>query len=127
MGWYEVVLRQRVTTARDRDEVIGVARSAVAAPVARVALGREHQRLRALPLLAAPTAALLRGEPGPAAVTHQRPLGTTSIVEVLVIALLLFMAVAAAVVIVQSRGSSLLGWAVEAGAIALLLPWLAGL
>lgn len=43
------------------------------------------------------------------------------------IALLLFMAVAAAVVIVQSRGSSLLGWAVEAGAIALLLPWFAAL
>jgi hypothetical protein len=50
-----------------------------------------------------------------------------SIVEVLVIALLLFMAVAAAVVIVQSRATSLLAWAVEAGAIALLLPWLAGL
>lgn len=53
--------------------------------------------------------------------------GTTSTVEALTIALLIVMAVLAAVVIVQSRASSLLGWAVEAGAIALLLPWLTGL
>jgi hypothetical protein len=54
-------------------------------------------------------------------------LGTTSFVDVLVIALILFMAIGAGVEIFRSRGTSLLAWAVEAGAVALLLPWLAGL
>lgn len=47
--------------------------------------------------------------------------------NVLVIALILVMAVLAGIVIVQTRATSLLAWAVEAGAIALLLPWIAGL
>lgn len=43
------------------------------------------------------------------------------------IALLIVMAVLAGVEIFRSRGTLLLAWAVEAGAVAMLLPWLAGL
>lgn len=50
-----------------------------------------------------------------------------STVDALVIALPIVMAVLAAVEVFRSRGQSLLAWAVEARAVALLLPWLAGL
>ena len=49
------------------------------------------------------------------------------IAMLLVLLVLLVMAVLAAVEIVRSRGQSLLARAVEAGAVALLLPWLGGL
>lgn len=55
------------------------------------------------------------------------PAGTTSTMEALVLALVIVAAVLAAIELVRSRGLSLACWAIEALALALLVPTLAGL
>lgn len=53
--------------------------------------------------------------------------GTVRDVEALVIALIIVAGILAGVELVRSRGTSLICWAVEALALALLLPVLAGI